>query len=216
MHRQSSSRLSGILALICLSLVLFLLAGCGGGGTPGPGPTPFPSATPTPVPSPSPTPTPGPTGPPPTIVQMTPGSAVAGGGAFTMTVGGTNFVSGSVLQFNGSPRTTTFVSSTQLQASVTAADIANVTMAHITVQNPQANGGISAASTFLVGSTGGPGFAIAVINQQAQRLLYDPRRQVIYAAVPSGATTNPNTNSVLDINKLAITSSHPTGVNPND
>jgi len=146
---------------------------------------------------------------------MTPGSAVAGGGAFTMTVGGTNFVSGSVLQFNGSPRTTTFVSSTQLQASVTAADIANVTMAHITVQNPQANGGISAASTFLVGSTGGPGFAIAVINQQAQRLLYDPRRQVIYAAVPSGATTNPNTISVLDINKLAITSSHPTGVNPN-
>ena len=125
-----------------------------------------------------------PTGPPPTIVQMTPGSAVAGSAAFTMTLTGTNFVPASVVQFNGSARTTTFVSSTQLQAAITAADVASVAMAHVAVLNPQANGGISADSTFLVGSTGGPGFAVAIVNQQAQRLLYDPLRQVIYAAVP--------------------------------
>ncbi|MCU1331151.1 MAG: hypothetical protein JWM08_143 [Candidatus Angelobacter sp.] len=155
-----------------------------------------------------------PTGPPPTIVQMTPGSAVAGGAAFTMTLTGTNFVPASVVQFNGSTRTTTFVSSTQLQAAITSADLASAAMALVTVQNPLANGGISAAFTFLVGSAGGPGFAIAVVNQQAQRLLYDPGRQVIYAAVPSFATTNPNTISVLDVNTLAITS-HPAGSNPN-
>jgi hypothetical protein len=61
-----------------------------------------------------------PTGPPPTISQMTPGSAVAGSAAFTMTLTGTNFVPASVVQFNGSARTTTFVSSTQLQAAITA------------------------------------------------------------------------------------------------
>ncbi len=81
--------------------------------------------------------------------------------------------------------------------------------------NPQANGGISTDSTFLVGNTGGPGFAVAIVNQQAQRLLYDPARQVIYASVPSDATTNPNTISVLDVNSLAITSAQSAGTNPN-
>ena len=152
-----------------------------------------------------------PTGPPPTITQMTPGSAVAGSAAFTMTLTGTNFVPASVVQFNGSARTTTFVSSTQLQAAITAADIASVSMAHIAVLNPQANGGVSADSTFLVGSAGGSGFAVAFVNQQAQRLSYDPLRQVIYAAVPTGATTNANTISVLDLNTLAITASQPIG-----
>lgn len=131
-----------------------------------------------------------------------------------MTVIGTNFVPSSVVQFNGSSRTTTFVSATQLQAAISAADIAGPEMAHVAVQNPQSNGGISAPSTFLVGSAGGPGFAVVEINQPAQRLVYDSRRQVIYAAVPTGATTNQNTISVLDINSLTITSSHPTGTNP--
>ena len=156
-----------------------------------------------------------PTGPPPTITQMTPGSAVAGNSAFTMTVTGTNFVPASLVLFNGSARTTTFVSSTQLQAAITSADVATVGLAHVNVLNPQANGGISADDTFLVGSAGGPGFAVAIVNQQAQRLLYDPARQVIYASVPSSATTNPNTISVLDLNALAITSSRPSGSNPN-
>jgi hypothetical protein len=156
-----------------------------------------------------------PTGPPPTITQTTPGSAVAGSAAFTMTLTGTNFVPASVVQFNGSARTTTFVSSTQLQAAITAADVANVALAHVAVLNPQANGGISTDSTFLVGSAGGPGFALAIVNQQAQRLLYDPARQVIYASVPNSAPTNANTISVLDVNSLAITSFQPAGVNPN-
>jgi hypothetical protein len=156
-----------------------------------------------------------PVGPPPTIVQMTPGSAVAGSAAFSMTVTGTNFVPDSVVQFNGSTRTTTFLSSTQLQLPLTSADVASVGLAHVAVVNPQANGGISAASTFLVGSAGGPGFAVAIVNQQAQRLLYDPSRQVIYASVPSNAPANANTISVLDVNSLAITSFQPAGVNPN-
>ena len=156
-----------------------------------------------------------PTGPPPTIVQMTPGSAVAGSAAFTMTVTGTNFVPGSAVQFNGSTRATTFISSTQLQVPITAADVANVSLAYVAVVNPQANGGISASSTFLVGSAGGPGFAEVIVNQQAQKLVYDPGRQVIYASVPSSATTNPNTISVLDVNSLAITASQPSGSNPN-
>src|SRR5579864_1291661 len=155
-----------------------------------------------------------PTGPPPTIVQMTPGSSVAGSAAFTMNLTGTNFVPASVVQFNGSARTTTFISSTQLQGAITAADVASVSMAHVSVLNPQANGGVSADSTFLVGSAGGPGFAQVIVNQASRDLAYDSTQQLIYASVPSSATTNPNTIAVLSLASASITSSQSAGTNP--
>ena len=43
---------------------------------------------------------------------------------FTLTVNGTGFASGLVVNWNGSPRQTTFVSATQLTAAITAADTA--------------------------------------------------------------------------------------------
>jgi hypothetical protein len=131
-----------------------------------------------------------------------------------MTVTGTNFVPASVVQFNGTARTTTIVSSTQLQAAITAADVASVAVAQVAVLNPQANGGISTDSTFLVGSTGGTGFAQVVINQAASDLAYDSTQQLIYASVPSSATTNPNTISVLSLASASITSSQSAGTNP--
>jgi hypothetical protein len=62
--------------------------------------------------------------PVPTITSISPTSAVAGSTGFTLTVTGTNYVSGqSTVTWNGSPRTTTFVSATQLTADIPAADI---------------------------------------------------------------------------------------------
>ena len=62
--------------------------------------------------------------PVPTATALSPSSATAGGAAFTLTVTGTNFVSGSVVQWNGSARTTALVSGTQLTAAILASDIA--------------------------------------------------------------------------------------------
>ena len=62
--------------------------------------------------------------PVPTTTSLSPTSKVAGDAAFTLTVNGTNFVAGSVVKWNGSNRTTTYVSATQLTADITAADIA--------------------------------------------------------------------------------------------
>ena len=72
----------------------------------------------------------------PQITALDPGSAAPGGPAFTLTVTGSGFVAGSVVNWNGSPRPTTFVSSTQLTASIAAADIASPGSATITVVNP--------------------------------------------------------------------------------
>src|SRR5207302_6457970 len=46
----------------------------------------------------------------PILTTLTPNSATAGGPAFTLTVDGSNFVSGATLLWNGAARTTTFVS----------------------------------------------------------------------------------------------------------
>ncbi len=72
----------------------------------------------------------------PTTTSLSPSSVATGGPAFTLTVTGTNFVSGAVVLWNGNPRATTFVSSTQLQATIPATDSATPGTASITVRNP--------------------------------------------------------------------------------
>ncbi len=88
--------------------------------------------------------------PQPGISNLTPSSATAGSGDLTITVDGTNFISTSVVRLNGSNRGTTFVNSTQLQAQLTAADVASAGSANITVFNPAPGGGDSTASTFTI------------------------------------------------------------------
>jgi hypothetical protein len=90
----------------------------------------------------------------PITTSLTPSSAIAGTSAFMLTVNGSNFVSGtSLVKWNGSTRTTTFISATQLTASITAADIAAAGSASITVANGAA---ISNAQTFTIDSPGIP------------------------------------------------------------
>ena len=93
------------------------------------------------------------TNPVPSLTGLSPNSAVAGGPAFTLTVNGSNFVSGAVVQWNGAARTTTFVSAAQVTATILASDIAASGSAQVTVVNPSPGGGTSNALTFTVTST---------------------------------------------------------------
>jgi hypothetical protein len=72
-----------------------------------------------------------------------------------LSVNGTNFVSNSGVLFNGNPRTTTFVSSTQLTAQVLASDVAANAAIRVTVSNPLPGGGVSGTLTFEVGTAVG-------------------------------------------------------------
>lgn len=90
------------------------------------------------------------TNPGPTLSSISPQSVVAGSAAFTLTVNGSNFVSGSVVQVNGANRTTSFASSTRLTATVPASDVAGAGNLSITVSNPAPGGGTSGALTLTV------------------------------------------------------------------
>jgi hypothetical protein len=102
--------------------------------------------------------------PAPSLSSLSPGTAVAGGAAFTLTVNGSNFVSGSVVQVNGSSRTTTFVSSTQLKAAIPASDIASSGSLSVTVVNAAPGGGTSAALTFTVSTPANPAPSLSSVS----------------------------------------------------
>jgi len=89
--------------------------------------------------------------PAPVITSLSPVSATAGGPAFTLTVNGSNFVNGSTVQWDGSARTTTFVSDTQLTAGISASDIITAGTVSVTVANLLGpGGGVSNALPFEV------------------------------------------------------------------
>ncbi|MFN7012948.1 MAG: beta strand repeat-containing protein, partial [Bacteroidia bacterium] len=95
----------------------------------------------------------------PTITSLAPPSKVAGTGTFTLTVNGTNFVNGtSTVRWNGSNRTTTFVSATQLTASILATDITTAGTAAVTVANGVA---ISNTQNFIIDPAGVPNIALS-------------------------------------------------------
>ena len=79
--------------------------------------------------------------PVPLLYQTIPVSIKPGSKGFTLTVSGTGFVSGAVVQWNGTPRTTTFVSQSEVQATISAKDVAKASTASVTVLN--AKGAVS-------------------------------------------------------------------------
>ncbi len=88
--------------------------------------------------------------PAPVLASLSPASAIAGGSAFTLTVNGSGFVSSSVVNFNGTVKTTTFKSATQLTAAIPASDILTVKTTNVTVTNPAPGGGTSGAQVFSI------------------------------------------------------------------
>src|SRR5438552_2666626 len=79
----------------------------------------------------------------PTTTGISPSSVARGSADFTLTVNGTAFVNGSYVQFAGSPRTTTFISATQLTATILAGDVTTLGSFAITAVNPAPGGGLS-------------------------------------------------------------------------
>jgi len=127
LKRHSMAPLARIL---CVAAGLTFAAGCGGGSG---------STTPPPT-----------SNPVPSITSLSPASAAVGAAAQTLTITGTGFLSSSTVTFNGAAHTATYVSSTQLTISLTAADEATAGSFAVVVTNPSPGGGASNAVDFKV------------------------------------------------------------------
>lgn len=85
---------------------------------------------------------------------LIPDTVAARGPSFTLLINGTGFVPGSVVNWDGLDRVTTFVNSSQLRANIPASDIAHAGTASVTVINPRPGGGSSNAIFFSFGAMG--------------------------------------------------------------
>jgi len=81
---------------------------------------------------------------------LLPDAVAPGSAGFTLTVNGIGFVSGSVVEWNGSARATTFLSSSRLEATILSSDIGKAETASVTVVNPRPGGGTSNVAFFEV------------------------------------------------------------------
>ncbi|MCX6693583.1 MAG: IPT/TIG domain-containing protein [Methanomicrobiales archaeon] len=112
----------------------------------------------------------------PKLTSLSPVSVVAGRGPFVLTATGSQFLSGSKLQWNGKVRTTTYDSATKLKANILAADVARAGLYQVRVFNPGPGGGFSRNISYLVKNgrpdlrsinptnvtAGGPNFVLTV------------------------------------------------------
>ncbi len=109
--------------------------------------------------------------PNPVVASLNPSSVEAGLKGFTLTVSGSNFVSLSTIEWNGSQVPTEFISSSELQAQIGASDVAAAGSASVNVVTPSPGGGSSRILPLTIFSASGnpapvivslyPDFAVA-------------------------------------------------------
>ncbi len=137
--------------------------------------------------------------PVPTLASLSPGSATVGDGALTLTVNGTNFVGNSVVQWNGSNRSTAYINSAQLTALITTSDLASAGSFNVNVVNSAPGGGMSASRAFVVNAITGGNFNCAILKgsiqcwghgkngQLGNNDTFDSNIPVKVVGIPSGA-----------------------------
>ncbi len=127
---------------------------------------------------------------PPQITSISPASIVSGSTATVLTVNGSGFASSSSIQVGGSALPTTFVSATQLMATVPATALATLGWTPVTVSSPAPGGGTANVVPLSIYS---------VITLGLNHILYDPYSRNLMASVGSGSSTVTG-NSIVAIN----------------
>ena len=77
----------------------------------------------------------------PVLDSVSPSSKDSGSGSFILTTNGSNFTMGSIVRWNGSDLSTTYISDAQLQATVGSLNIASSGTATVTVFTAGRKGG---------------------------------------------------------------------------
>jgi hypothetical protein len=134
----------------------------------------------------------------PQVTSFSPGTAVAGGASFTLTVNGLNFTPTTTLLWDSNTSlTTTYVSSTVLQAQVPASLITKPGTV-IIIPSPQTSLNFGAAFTITVPPiTGNNLFSLSIVPVAANDIAWDSVSQQFYLSVTSGNAIHANTITTL-------------------
>jgi len=111
----------------------------------------------------------------PAVTNLFPSVITAGSDAFTMSVDGTGFISGSqgvtFVYWNGSPRSTSFDANTgQLAVQVFASDVLTPTQVIITASNPGPGGGMSLSGQTFTIEPGNNGLTLVSLDPNTAKM----------------------------------------------
>jgi hypothetical protein len=126
---------------------------------------------------------------PQVVGPPSPQAVKPGGGDFTLKVYGANFVSGSVVNWNRQPRSTTYISGHEVDATILASDIVTNTAGYISVTNPPPGGGNSSSS-----------WSVVEVHTPTATIVPDKPHQYVGAGsnVPSLFAADFNNDGILD------------------
>ena len=133
--------------------------------------------------------------PTPAIASVSPGGAfgIVGSSSVTLTLTGSGFLPGATVSLDGSSRATTYVSSSEVQATLTASDVATMGSHALTAINTGIGATDSAAYNYTVG------YSVTDISSlTVGDLVWDPVRQVFYAGANVTSATFPNSIVTID------------------
>lgn len=130
--------------------------------------------------------------PTPVLNAIAPDGAQVGATDTTVTVTGANFSADSTVLWNGTPLPTTFVSTAELAATISASQLSTFGWAPIAVSSPVAGAGVSQSLPFTIYN---------VVYLSANHMLYNPYDRLLYASVNSAATQVAG-NSIVTIDPL--------------
>lgn len=182
------------------SLVIFiclLLSGCGGGGGTGGGGAPPPNV--------------------PSLSAIAPSTTVAGASSIVLSLYGSNFESAASVEWNGTQLKSSWVSATQMNATIPTSNLSAAGSAQVTVVNPSPGGGTSAGQTFTILANSSyastwirtvPG--ITVPND----VVWDGTHGNLYVSVSSNDPTNPNVIAIINPLTGTVGSTIQAGSNP--
>jgi outer membrane protein assembly factor BamB len=143
--------------------------------------------------------------------SISPTTVYAGGPAFNLTVLGQGYTASSAVQWNGSPRTTTYVSTDELLAQIQPSDIATAGTVSVTVQNPAAQGGTSSAQTLTIAQPLSDAVAFQINPQHSGAVSFNS-----VTLPPPGTWTSPDLGgtpsyALIANGKVYLTVSAPSG-----
>ena len=125
--------------------------------------------------------------PTPVLTTVAPASVIAGGSSFTLTANGTAFVANSIIEWNGGPLATTYVSSQELTAAVPASAMAQSGTAQVAVYTPAPGGGSSVAQVFAIVS------AVPAVTLSQSQLTFGNQAQGIASSAQTITLNNSGT-----------------------
>jgi hypothetical protein len=189
--------------VVTLGLSL-IICGCGGGSNGGGG-----GGTPPDIPS---------------LTAIAPSTAAAGASAVNLVLYGSNFGNPATVQWNGTALASTWISITQMTATIPASDLVSVGTAKVTVTNPSPGGGTSAAQTFTIAAAPAPTTWVRTVTgitapdntmpDPAENIVWDAARGKLYFSNAYTAATPSNTIAVIDPIAGTVVTSVPAGNDP--